>query len=64
MEFTITQIQSSSTCIGKLFFVVAPFLNNSLLLVDSTLSGITLIDEVCLPTDACQGTSFQFQKAD
>jgi hypothetical protein len=27
---------------GKFFFAVAPFLNNSLLLVDPTLSGISL----------------------
>jgi hypothetical protein len=35
---------------GKLFFAVAPFLNNSLILADPTLSGNKLNLEVCSQT--------------
>ena len=41
---------------GNLFFAVAPFLNNSLLLADLSLSGIVSSTYgVCLSSEDCQG---------
>jgi len=47
---------------GKLFFAVAPFLNNSLLLVDPTLSGIKINLDVCFPSEDCHGKSIPAEK--
>lgn len=40
---------------GNLFFAVTLFLNNSIEIGGSTLTGKILIFEVLLPTEACQG---------
>jgi hypothetical protein len=46
---------------GKLFFAVAPFLNDSVLLADSTLSGSLNLEE-CFCAEDCRGISFRTEK--